>query len=139
VARELGQLIVAYGKPKTIVSDSGTELTSNARRPQGRVALHRARQARSERLPSPSSVACATSCSMRRCSARSHIRAVLEAWRADHNNERPHSWLGWMSPAIYAATRRSAALRSTDGSAPRIAATAAQQGITDDHTPIANG
>jgi putative transposase len=30
VARELGRLIVAYGKPKTIVSDSGTELTSNA-------------------------------------------------------------------------------------------------------------
>ena len=56
-----------------------------------------------------------------------------------HNNERPHSRLGWMSPAIYAAARRSAALRSTDGSAPRIAATTAQQGITDDQTPIATG
>ena len=43
------------------------------------------------------------------------------------------------SPAIYAAARRSAALRSTDGSAPRIAATTAQQGITDDQTPIATG
>ena len=30
VARELDQLIVAYGKPTTIVSDNGTELTSNA-------------------------------------------------------------------------------------------------------------
>jgi hypothetical protein len=27
-----------------------------------------------------------------------------------------HSRLGWMSPAIYGADRRSAALRSTDGS-----------------------
>jgi putative transposase len=67
----------------------------------------------------------------------SHTRAVLEAWRTDYNNERPHSRLGWMSPAVYAAARRSAALRSTDGSAPRIAATTAQQGITDDQTPIA--
>jgi putative transposase len=30
VARELDRLLVAYGKPKTIVSDNGTELTSNA-------------------------------------------------------------------------------------------------------------
>ena len=69
----------------------------------------------------------------------SHTRAVLEAWRTDYNNERPHSRLGWMSPAIYAAARRSAAMRSTDGSAPRIAATTAQQGINDDQTPIAAG
>jgi putative transposase len=47
---------------------------------------------------------------------------VLEAWRADYNHERPHSRLDWMSPAIYAAARQSAALRSTDGSAPRTAA-----------------
>ena len=29
-----------------------------------------------------------------------HTRAALEAWRADYNSERPHSRLGWMSPAI---------------------------------------
>jgi hypothetical protein len=44
-----------------------------------------------------------------------------------------------MSSAIYAAQRRSAALRSTDGSAPRTAATTAQKGITDGETPIAAG
>ena len=37
-----------------------------------------------------------------------HTRAVLEAWRADYNNDRPHSRLGWMTPVGYAATRRSA-------------------------------
>ena len=37
--------------------------------------------------------------------SRSHARAVLEAWRADYNNERLHSRLGWISPAIYAAAR----------------------------------
>ena len=40
-----------------------------------------------------------------------HARTALEAWRADYNTNRPHSRLGWMSPAIYAADRRSAALR----------------------------
>ena len=68
-----------------------------------------------------------------------HTRAVLEAWRADYNDTRPHSRLGWMSPTIYAAHRRSAALRSTDGSAQRTAAITAQQGITDGQTPIAAG
>ena len=50
-----------------------------------------------------------------------HARAILEAWRADYNNERPHSQLGWMSPATYAAAWRSATPRSADGSAPRTA------------------
>src|SRR6516225_7270404 len=68
-----------------------------------------------------------------------HTRAALEAWRADYNSERPHSRLGWMSPAIYAAERRSAALRSADGSAPRTAAITAQAGTTDPQTPVTTG
>ena len=38
-----------------------------------------------------------------------------------------------MSPAIYAADRRSAALRYTDGSAPRTAAITAQEGNAMKH------
>jgi putative transposase len=68
-----------------------------------------------------------------------HARAALDGWRSDYNHDRPHSRLGWLSPATYAAQRRSAALRSTDGSAPRNAATTAQQGITNVQTPIATG
>src|SRR6516164_2209154 len=56
-----------------------------------------------------------------------HARAVLDAWRADYNNERPHSRLGWISPTIYAAAWRSAALLSADGSAQRIAAAVTAQ------------
>jgi putative transposase len=58
-----------------------------------------------------------------------HARAVLEAWRMDYNDDRPHSRLGWMSPSIYAAARLSAALRYPDGSAQR----------TTRQTPIAIG
>ena len=55
VVRELTDLIAERGKPLMIVSDNGTELTSNAvrgvRRRWRRVALHRARQANPERVP----------------------------------------------------------------------------------------
>jgi hypothetical protein len=33
---------------------------------------------------------------------RSLPRAVLEAWRRDYNEARPHSKLGWMTPLDYA-------------------------------------
>jgi putative transposase len=67
-----------------------------------------------------------------------HTRVALETWRADYNTMRPHSRLGWMTPIKYAAARRSAALRSPDGSAPRTAAITAQQGITC-QTPVPAG
>ena len=62
-----------------------------------------------------------------------------EAEKEFYYHDRPHSRLGWMCPAGYAAVRRSAALRSSDGSAPRTAAITAQQGITDPQTPITVG
>ena len=65
VARELDQLMVAYGKPKTIVQTT-TRSSGIKSRPASRFRTP---------SPSPSSVASAASCSMRRCSARSHIRA----------------------------------------------------------------
>ena len=145
VARELDRLMVAYGKPTTIVSDNGTELTSNAIlrwTDDHKVEWHYIAPGK------PVQNAFAESFIGRLRDellnetlfrSLSHTRAILEAWRADYNNERPHSRLGWMSPAIYAAARRSAALRPTDGFAPRTAATTAQQGITDDQTPIVAG
>ena len=68
-----------------------------------------------------------------------HVRTVLETWRADYNDERPHSQLDWMIPSIYAAAPRSAALCSTDGSAQRTADLTAQQGIATRQTPIPIG
>ena len=75
VARELDRLLVAHGKPKTIVSDNGTELTSNAicvglmtTRSNG-ITSHRGSRYRTP-SPNPSSAACAMSCLTRRCSGR---------------------------------------------------------------------
>ena len=32
-----------------------------------------------------------------------HARLMLDAWREDYNHHRPHSKLGWLTPAGYAA------------------------------------
>ena len=64
-------------------------------------------------------------------SSLSHARAVLAIWRADYNGSRPHSQLGWQTPAEFASTfnpRRAQALRYAKSSAPSPAASPAQQG-----------
>ncbi len=33
-----------------------------------------------------------------------HARSVLDAWRRDFNETRPHSKLGWLTPTAYAKT-----------------------------------
>jgi putative transposase len=80
VVRELGHLIARRGAPKMIVSDNGTELTSNAVWPgavmsgSSGIILHPADQRRTGSSRALM-VACATNCSMRRCSSRSVRRA----------------------------------------------------------------
>jgi putative transposase len=130
VARELDRLIRDRGKPTTIVSDNGTELTSKAiltwtknhqinwhyiapgKPTQNAFAESFIGRLRDELLNETLFLSIPDT------------RLKLEAWQLDYNTQRPHSRLGWMSPAIY-AVRRSAALRSPDGSAPRTAATTA--------------
>jgi putative transposase len=145
VARELDHLLRERGKPTAIVSDNGTELTSNAIlrwADDHKVSWHYIAPGKPmQNAFAESFIGRLRDELLNETLFRSlpHTRAVLENWRADYNTNRPHSRLGWMSPAIYAAARRSAALRSTDGSAPRTAAITTQQGITDRQTPIAGG
>jgi putative transposase len=145
VARELDRLLSERGKPKTIVSDNGTELTSNAIlqwTDDHKVAWHYIAPGKPvQNAFAESFIGRLRDELLNETLFRSlaHTRVVLEAWRADYNHTRPHSRLGWMSPAIYAAARRSAALRYTDGSAQRTATTTAHQGIMNRQTLIAPG
>ena len=108
VARELDSIILRRGRPETIISDNGTEYTSNAvlawaddtgvgwhyiapGKPQqngfnesfnGRLRDELLNETLFRSLP--------------------HARAVLEAWRRDYNERRPHSKLGWLTPKAYA-------------------------------------
>ena len=64
-----------------------------------------------------------------------HVHGVCEARRSTPGA--PSGLIrGWLSPAVYAAQLRSAAPRSTDGSAPRTAATAAHEGKTGRRSPL---
>ena len=148
VARELDSLVRRRGQPRTIVSDNGTELTSNAilswadstgigwhyiapGKPQqngfiesfnGRLRDELLNETLFRSLP--------------------HARAVLEAWRYDYNEARPHSKLGWMTPRDYARAiggdaGRGATLR--DGSAPRPLATNQTPGSNQPRTLLMPG
>ena len=64
----------------------------------------------------------------------SHVRATAASWRTDYNLNRPHSRLGWLTPAEYADTfnpRRDLPLRSMASSASAPVAHSAQMGKTN--------
>ncbi|WP_090600240.1 IS3 family transposase [Pelagibacterium luteolum] len=137
VARELETLMTTRGKPKMIVSDNGTEFTSNAilgfadrhkvdwhyiapGKPMQNAFIEsfngRLRDEMLNETLFPS---------------LSYARIALREWRADYNGNRPHSRLGWLTPAEYATTftpRRDLALRSIANSTPAPVFHQAQQG-----------
>jgi putative transposase len=115
VARELDRLISERGRPATIVSDNGTELTSNAIltwADERRVGWHYIAPGK------PIQNAFVESFNGRlrdellnETLFRSlpHVRGALQSWRHDYNTARPHSRLAWLTPAGYAATFNSTA------------------------------
>ena len=148
VARELDAIIARRGRPATIVSDNGTELTSNAilawadetkvgwhyiapGKPQqngfiesfnGRLRDELLNETLFRSLP--------------------HARAVLETWRSDYNHQRPHSKLGWMTPLEFASALRGESARRaarSGSSAHRALATHDQEGSDQPRTLVIAG
>ena len=71
-----------------------------------------------------------------------HVRAVLQPWQRNYNEERPHSKLGWMTPpacasALSGEAGRDAAFRW--GSAPRPLATHQTEGSNQSRTLVIPG
>ena len=124
VARELDQLIAARGKPVTIVSDNGTELTSNAIltwADASQIGWHYIAPGK----PMQNGLCESFNGRLRdellnETLFRSlpHARSALEDWRRDYNIDRPHSRLGWLTPAAYAATFAHAAQAATTSRIP---------------------
>ncbi len=109
VARELDRIIAWRGQPEAILSDNGTELTSNAI-----LAWTEARTIawRYIQPGKPTQNALIESFNGRLRDellnetlfrSLTHAREALEDWREDYNHHRPHSALGWQTPAAYAA------------------------------------
>lgn len=137
VARELDRLITERGRPKMIVSDNGSEFTSNAIlawADQAHVEWHYIAPGK----PMQNGFIESFNGRLRDellnemlFSSLSHARAGLAIWRADYNGSRPHSQLGWQTPAEFASTfnpRRALALRNLKSSAPSPASSPAHQG-----------
>jgi transposase InsO family protein len=147
VARELSAIVASRGKPAMIVSDNGTELTSNAiltwsadmkiewhyimpGKPMQNGYIESFNGRMRDELLNESLFLGLTD-----------ARCAIAAWIADYNNTRPHSSLDYRTPAAFAAhlttTGRSAAL--ADGSALRPVAQPTPKGVSTAETLIATG
>lgn len=148
VARERDRLITERGRPKMIVSDNGSEFTSNAIlawADQAHVEWHYIAPGK------PMQNGFIESFNGRRRDellnetlflSLSRAHAVLAIWRADYNGSRPHSQLGWQIPVEFASTfnpRRALALRNLKSSAPSPAASPAQQGKSNPGNELRTG
>ncbi|MFC3097938.1 IS3 family transposase [Alteraurantiacibacter palmitatis] len=111
VARELTGLMGIRGKPHTVVSDNGTELTSSAIlrwSQERRVEWHYIVPGK----PMQNGFVESFNGRLRdEClnetlfTSLAHARFVLAAWRHDYNTVRPHSKLGGKTPAEIAGQR----------------------------------
>ena len=71
-----------------------------------------------------------------------HARAIVAGWVEDFNTARPHSAIGYMTPAAYAATlkpQRASALRHLESSAPMPVATVAPTRNSQPRIPVTPG
>src|ERR1700676_1219852 len=133
---ELDWLMIERGKPKLVVSDNSSELTSNA-------LLTRADHTRFDGhyiapgKPTQNAFIESSTAGCIRIVERDAIQVAgpgsccLRCWRDDYNGARPHSQLGWKTPSEFPFTctpRRDLALRYAKSSAPAPAALTAQPG-----------
>lgn len=112
VARELDALITQRGRPRTIVSDNGTELTSMAILKwcqETGIDWHYIAPGK----PTQNGFVESFNGKLRdEClnetlfTALPEARAALQTWKEDYNTQRPHSALGNIPPAEYALKTR---------------------------------
>lgn len=109
VARELDLLIAWRGRPKAIVSDNGTELTSNAilcwaeRSKVGWHYIDPGKPVQNAFIESFNGRLRDEFLNETLFTSLMQARRALEEWRCDYNLVRPHSGIGWLAPAVYAS------------------------------------
>ena len=147
VTRELTAIVRGRGKPQMIVSDNGTEFTSNAIlrwSKEHRVEWHYIAPGK----PMQNGYIESFNGRMRDELLNESLfldlyqaRQIVTAWVADYNTRRPHSSLGYRTPAAYAdhliATGHRAALH--EGSARCPVAHTAPKGVSTAEALIATG
>ena len=148
VVREMQALIARRGRPDVIVSDNRTEFTSSA-------VLAFTQEAKLDwryiapGKPTQNAFAESFQGRMRdECLnehlffSMNHARAVVAGWVDDFNTARPHSAIGYMTPAAYAASlkpQRASALRHLESFAPMPVATVALTRNSQPRIPVTPG
>ena len=147
VARELTALIDRRGKPGMIVSDNGTEFTCNAMlawSDDNKVAWHFIAPGK----PMQNGFCESFNGRMRDellnetlFFGLDHARARIADWTEDYNRQRPHSALGYLTPAAYAAnlTATCDRLRNPDQLRRSHVASPAPLGVQNSGTLTASG
>jgi transposase InsO family protein len=147
VARELTALINQRGKPGMIVSDNGTEFTCNAMlawSEENKIDWHFIAPGK----PMQNGFCESFNGRMRDellnetlFFGLDHARAKIADWVGDYNGQRPHSSLGYLTPAAYAAylTATCDRLRNPDQLRRSHVAHTAPNGVTSPKTLIAAG
>ena len=148
VARELDAIIRQRGRPEMIVSDNGTEYTSNAIlgwADQTGIGWHYIAPGKPQQngfIESFNGRLRDELLNETLFHSLAHARAMLKAWRCDYNEQRPHSKLDWLTPSAFASTlfpRRDLALRYAQGSAPDPVATVVPRLEPNRQSELPNG
>ena len=150
VARELHQIIAQRGSPKMIVSDNGTEFTSNAIlkwADEAKVEWHYIAPGKPQQngfIESFNGKFRDEKLNDTLFSSLHQARVELATWKNDYNHHRPHSGLGWLTPSEFAksATSKQAMALDTailDVYAPKAIAQPAQQGIINRRSELKAG
>ena len=150
VARELSQLMLQRGTPKMIVSDNGTEFTSNAIlnwADEAKVDWHYIAPGKPMQngfIESFNGKLRDEKLNDTLFSTLHQARVELSNWRNDYNHHRPHSGLGWLTPSEFAKTATSAQAKAMDAAildvyAPMAFAQPAQKGKINRLSELKNG
>ena len=120
VVRELERLVDELAMPEMVVSDNGTELTSGAvlRWATRRVAWHYIEPGK----PVQNAFVESFNSKLRDECLNEYVfttlaeaRTIIEAWRQDYNQLRPHSSLGALTPSEFAALKREQTIPPSEG------------------------
>jgi len=150
VARELNQLMLQRGAPKMVVSDNGTEFTSNAIltwADGAKVEWHYIAPGKPMQngfIESFNGKLRDEKLNDTLFSTLHQARVELANWRNDYNTNRPHSGLGWLTPSEFAKTAPSKQAMAMDAAildvyAPMAIASQAQQGIINRRSELKTG
>lgn len=150
VVRELNQLMLQRGAPKMVVSDNGTEFTSNAIlnwADETKVEWHYIAPGKPMQngfIESFNGKLRDEKLNDTLFSTLHQVRVELATWRNYYNQHRPHSGLGWLTPTEFAKSATSAQAKAMDAAlldadAPMAFAQPAKRGIFNRQSELKTG